>query len=205
MFCADYIAAYMFHGLFTVGGVHFATAALHGNPKLQSIIDRGNARKLIVTVLASLGLESTERGHVVKSTNYTMTPLLIGFASGAGASLTLYPFDFVRGGVLSKSSLKHRLISSCSTVPYAGALFGSYFALRNPESTKSQAGWATAAAAGAALAEAPLDHAKQTMFSSKKIMIAANLLYVPFAALMLVMYDKAATKIVTNCLKDEHS
>ena len=38
--------------------------------------------------------------------------------------------------------------------------------------------------------------AKQTMFASKKVMIAANMLYVPFAALMLVMYDKAATKFV---------
>ena len=38
--------------------------------------------------------------------------------------------------------------------------------------------------------------AKQTMFASKKVMIAANMLYVPFAALTLVMYDKAATKFV---------
>merc|ERR1719419_1023276 len=113
----------------------------------------------------------------------TATPLAAGLASGLGASLTLYPFDFVRGGVLSQSSLRHRLMSSCSAVPYAGALFGIYFTLRDPHSTKSQFGWALGAAAGAALAEAPLDHAKQAMFSSKKIMIAANLLYVPFAAL----------------------
>ena len=93
-------------------------------------------------------------------------------------------------------------MSSCSTVPYAGALFGIYFTLRDPHSTKSQFGWALGAAAGAALAEAPLDHAKQAMFSSKKIMIAANLLYVPFAALMLVMYDKAVTNVIVKCLKD---
>ena len=52
----------------------------------------------------------------------------------------------------------------------------------------------------AALAEAPFDHAKKAMFSSRATMIGTNLLYVPFAALMLVMYDKAAYNVVTRHL-----
>ena len=34
------------------------------------------------------------------------------------------------------------------------------------------------------------------MFSSRVTMIGANMLYVPFATLMLVMYDKATAKIL---------
>ena len=52
----------------------------------------------------------------------------------------------------------------------------------------------------AALAEAPFDYAKKAMFSSRMTMIGANMLYVPFAALMLVMYDKATAKIVGQYL-----
>ena len=40
------------------------------------------------------------------------------------------------------------------------------------------------------------------MFSSRMTMIGANMLYVPFAALMLVMYDKATAKIVGQYLDD---
>ena len=52
----------------------------------------------------------------------------------------------------------------------------------------------------AALAEAPFDYAKKAMFSSRMTMIGANMLYVPFAALMLVMYDKATAKIMGTYL-----
>ena len=38
------------------------------------------------------------------------------------------------------------------------------------------------------------------MFPSRMTMIGANMLYVPFAALMLVMYDKATAKIVGQYL-----
>ena len=89
-------------------------------------------------------------------------------------------------------------------MPYAGALYGIYFSLRDPRSTPSQVGWAVAAAAGASLSEAPFDHAKHTMFASRKVMLAANLLYVPFAALMLVMYDKAVFKFVSQSLQTGH-
>jgi len=208
MFCADYIAAYIFHGLLTVGSAQ-AAASLTASASVDSTSggDRANRHEnelvdpktfdwLLRLAVSALGLQDNTITHI-GGFPPTVTPLLVGVGSGVGASLTLYPFDFVRGGVLTGSSLRQRLVSSCSTVPYAGVLFGAYFSLRDPgASTPSNLGLGVMCAAGAALAEAPFDHAKQTMFASKKVMIAANMLYVPFAALMLVMYDKAATKFV---------
>merc|ERR1719189_2786327 len=122
-------------------------------------------------------------------------PFGIGLASGLAASASLYPFDFVRSGVL-KPGLR-RLMSAASTVPYAGSLFGIYFCFRDPKSIKSQMKWAAGASTCAILAEIPFDHAKRTMLGSSRVMLGAGLLYVPFASLMLVMYDKAAIKLVT--------
>ena len=125
----------------------------------------------------------------------SITPVCIGLFSGLAASASLYPFDFVRKGVV-KPGLK-RVISAGSTVPYAGALFGIYFTCRDPNSTTSQVKWAVGASSCAILAEAPLDYAKRAMMGSTRVTLAAGLLYVPFASLMLVMYDKAAVKFVT--------
>ena len=36
------------------------------------------------------------------------------------------------------------------------------------------------------------------MMGSRKTMIIVNMLYVPFGALMLVMYDKAMTKVTSS-------
>jgi len=123
------------------------------------------------------------------------TPFFFGLSSGLLASISLYPFDFVRGGVLKPGLL--RILSAGSTVPYAGALFGLYFSCRDSSNTSSQAKWAVAASTGALLAEVPLDHAKRAMLGSTRFMLIVGLMYVPFSSMMLMMYDKAAIKFVT--------
>merc|ERR1712172_226897 len=145
----------------------------------------------------ALGLQSREEKDRDKA-GIALVPVTVGLASGLCASVSLFPFDFVRAGVVSGPK---RILAAGSTVPYAGALFGIYFACRDPESTSSQLRWAGAAASCAVLAEAPLDHAKRNMMGSARVVIAANLLFVPFAAMMLVMYDKAANKLVTPFIK----
>eukprot|EP00038_Savillea_parva_P030208 m.76344 g.76344 ORF g.76344 m.76344 type:complete len:91 (+) comp9053_c0_seq2:801-1073(+) len=77
-----------------------------------------------------------------------------------------------------------------------------YFGNRNPDSRASQVGWAGLAAATAGLAEIPFDHAKRALFGSRPVHIFANLLYVPFGGMMLIMYDTAACSHLStaNCL-----
>merc|ERR1712131_496368 len=97
---------------------------------------------------------------------------------------------------------------SLSTVPYAGVYFGLYFSFRNRESTSSQCCWAVASAAAACLAEIPFDKAKHAMMGNRRTMMMVNMLYVPFGALMLVMYDKAMTRVIDmryNNIKYNHS
>jgi len=127
-------------------------------------------------------------------------PLCFGIASGVATSLTLYPFDFVRGGVLPPGM--KRILSAGSTVPYAGMLFGLYFSMRDPTDISSQTRWAACSASAAVLAEIPFDHAKRQMMGSTRVMVGAGLLYVPFATIMLVLYDKAVTKYVTKVLEN---
>merc|ERR1712080_67556 len=122
-------------------------------------------------------------------------PFITGSVAGLAASITLYPFDFVRGGVV-EPGIK-RILSAGSTVPYAATLFGLYFSCRDPNSTSSQVKWAMTASTGAVLAEVPLDYAERTMIGSTRIMLGIGLLYVPFAGFMLVMYDKALIKLLT--------
>ena len=74
-----------------------------------------------------------------------LVPGGVGLAAGSVASVTLYPFDFVREGVI-KGGLRQRIVSASSTAPYAGALFGVYFSQRDPKSISSQMGWGVAAA-----------------------------------------------------------
>ena len=87
---------------------------------------------------------------------------------------------------------------SLSTVPYAGLYFGLYFSCRDRESTASQSAWALLASTSACLGEIPFDKAKHAMMGSRRTMIIVNMLYVPFGALMLVMYDKAMTKVTRS-------
>ena len=109
---------------------------------------------------------------------------------------SVYPFDFVRQGAIITEKVGFR--HSLSTVPYAGAYFGLYFSCRDRERTASQAGWALLSSSAACLAEIPFDKAKQAMMGSRRTMVFVNMLYVPFGALMLVMYDKAMTKVTSS-------
>jgi len=183
MFCADYVAAFVYHALFTIGSVNLVG-------KEQKAVGK-EGESLLLLVARALGLQS--RKEKERAATF-LVPVTVGLASGLCASVSLFPFDFVRAGVVSG---RKRFLAAGSTVPYAGALFGIYFACRDPESTSSQLRWAGAAASCAVLAEAPLDHAKRNMMGSARVVIAANLLFVPFAAMMLVMYDKAVNKLVT--------
>ena len=151
MFCADYIAAFIHHGLINIGLLE--------------------CRKI----------------HVLEST--AMAPFVAGGIAGFLGACSVFPFDFVRRGVIIHT--KPKFIHSLSTVPYAFVFFGLYFCQRNPDSLKSQCSWAFLSAAGAAAAEVPFDKAKFAMMSSKRTMFLVSALYVPFGALMLVLYDKA--------------
>ena len=67
-------------------------------------------------------------------------PFFSGALAGVMGSITVYPFDFVRKGVVvgEKVNFYHRF----SSVPYATVYFGLYFHMRDPHSTKSQSFWA---------------------------------------------------------------
>jgi len=226
MFCADYVAAFVFHGIFTAGSV---LVFGKNNSELSHLVthdvptkDKEHMGKtLLLFSLGALGLQYSNKNELhinelMKSksiaqdksflsnedrkakTGGFILPTFVGLTSGLCASVTLYPFDFVRGGVL-QPGLK-RILSAASTVPYAGTLFGMYFYLRDPENTASQVKWAACSSTCAVLAEAPFDHAKRTMIGSTRVMIGAGFLYVPFATIMLVMYDKAIKKFVDHQL-----
>ena len=74
--------------------------------------------------------------------------------------------------------------------------------MRDPTDISSQTRWAACSASAAVLAEIPFDHAKRQMMGSTRVMVGAGLLYVPFATIMLVLYDKAVTKYVTKVLEN---
>lgn len=153
MFCADYIAAFVFHF-----GINYGLWTLNKDIKLNSSHQPYN--------------------HYFQ-----------GALSGLCGALTIYPFDFVRQGAITSG--KAKLVHSLATVPYATVFFGLYFHQRDPRSLKSQMGWALLSAGLAVLAELPFDKAKKEMMGSPRIMVFANSLFVPFGALILVMYDKA--------------
>ena len=121
-----------------------------------------------------------------------------GAASGFLGAITIYPFDFVRQGAITSG--KAKLIHNLAVVPYATVFFGLYFHQRNPKSLKSQIGWAVTSAGLAVLAEMPFDQAKKEMLGSPRNVIFANSLFVPFGALILIMYDKAI-QTQTNKMK----
>jgi len=153
MFCADYISAFLFHGLISIG-----------------LIDHHDKIR---------NFESLE-----KNPTY---PFLLGGVAGLLGAASVYPFDFVRRGVIQgKINFSHSL----STVPYAGVFFGLYFSCRR-ENTENQVGWALVSTLSACLAEIPFDKAKLAMMGNRRTMLLVNGMYVPFGALMLVMYDKA--------------
>ena len=112
--------------------------------------------------------------------------------SGLLGAVSVFPFDFVRRGVIKgRVGLSHSL----STVPYAGVFFGLYFSCRDGSNTASQCRWALIASLAAAMAEIPFDKAKLAMIGNRRTMVLVSGLYVPFGALMLVMYDKALVRM----------
>jgi len=169
MFCADYIASFVFHGLITGGLLESSYLGYFGN---KSSPDK------VAGMLTLPGF-----------------PVIVGSLSGFLGAASVFPFDFVRRGVIAgKLSLRHGL----STVPYAGVFFGLYFSCRSRDSTSSQCGWALVSSLSACLAEIPFDKAKLSMLGSRRTMLLVSGLYVPFGALMLVMYDKAMTRVAQN-------
>ena len=71
-------------------------------------------------------------------------PYLGGTLAGVLGSVTVYPFDFVRKGVVGAGGEKVKFLHRFSSVPYATVYFGLYFHMRDPTSTKSQSLWALA-------------------------------------------------------------
>eukprot|EP00088_Acartia_fossae_P042561 TRINITY_DN4471_c0_g1_i1.p1 TRINITY_DN4471_c0_g1~~TRINITY_DN4471_c0_g1_i1.p1 ORF type:complete len:167 (-),score=18.64 TRINITY_DN4471_c0_g1_i1:86-586(-) len=138
--------------------------------------------------LLSLGIIHNQQVQNVKTVENTFAfPVFLGSLAGFLGAASVFPFDFVRRGVIQgKIQFRHSL----STVPYSGVFFGLYFCFRG-EKTSSQVPWALASAASACLAEIPFDKAKQAMMGSRRTMLMMNGMYIPFGALMLVMYDKA--------------
>ena len=85
-------------------------------------------------------------------------------------------------------------LAGLSTMVYSTVLFGTYFAFRARDDLNSRVRWAAGASAAAALAEVPLDRSKSALFGSRRIHTATSILFVPFAAVMLLMYDTAVCK-----------
>lgn len=167
MFCADYIASFFFHAALSWGNLHAKPSQMSAlSPQLQKVISELN--------------------------KHPQNHYLLGSVSGLLSSLFVYPFDFVRRGVMIDQKFSFR--TSLSTVPYATVFFGLYFHQRDPKCLKSQCLWASGSAFLAACAEIPFDQAKLAMMGNRRVMIMAGALYVPFGALMLVMYDKALLK-----------
>lgn len=122
-------------------------------------------------------------------------PFVGGAAAGFVAASVVFPFDFVREALLPRNmTLRMRYLSSLSTFPYAATLFGVYFSCRRDGDVASQIAWSGVSAVAAMFAEMPFDHAKRVMFKSRSFHMGANLMYTPFAAVMLVMYDNAICK-----------
>ena len=210
MFCADYVAAFIYHAILTVGTINLF-GRRNNNNDVNTTSEReertsrsadeyiGEETSEVAIKLATIGLglsypstispvtatlikekqsDKKQQGEDdVEITQFSkqneritasrfMMPVCIGLASGLGASASLYPFDFVRGGVLMPG-LK-RIMSAGSTVPYAGTLFGIYFCFRDQNRTTSQMKWAVVASSCAVLAEAPFDHAKRAMLGSTR-------------------------------------
>jgi len=138
--------------------------------------------------LLSLGVIHNQTSKTVKEyENSTLFPPFLGALSGFFGAAAVFPFDFVRRGVIQG---KVKFSHSLSTVPYSGVFFGLYFCCRD-EKTSSQVIWAILSASSACLAEIPFDKAKHVMMGNRRTMLMMNSLYIPFGALMLVMYDKA--------------
>jgi len=156
MFCADYVACFIFHaGASVVLPAHWFDAV-------------------------------TRRGDLV-------APVAFGAIVGGASAAAIFPFDEVRKSVHPGVRGAALFKSNLAVVPYSGAWFGIYFAGRNPDSVTSQLGWGIAASSIAAAVEYPLDNAKRAMFGGQSLWtrVLPLVMWVPFAATLLVVYDRA--------------
>ena len=144
MFCADYVMAFVYHTIFTCGAIY--TSRQYEKKSRENVGGDTSIFKLNESLkdfsLAALGIHTPQslQSHLTLSNENKVAadgkelefsryfnPFGFGVASGFATSLTLYPFDFVRSGVMKPGI--HRVLSAGSTVPYAGMLFGLYFRL----------------------------------------------------------------------------
>ena len=172
MFCADYISAYIFHAAFALG------SSKKFGLDFRDVVEQYRHELLFCLWRIFMETEGLWLLYNFQSNFRPFTHIAAGAASGFLGACSVYPFDFVRRGVLVnvKPSLKHSLstVSHSSEilvhfytlrnwkdlffkVPYAAVYFGLYFNMRDPKSTKSQCFWAGSSALLAALAEIPFD------------------------------------------------
>jgi len=187
MFCADYVAAFVAHALATVG--------------VASLTRRATTAKAQNTPAAATARESTASplvaGVLGLGRNDVVLPFAWGGLAGLAGACAVFPFDFVRAGVAPAGTSTAALFrGSLSTVPYSAVFFGVYFSGRraHDDGPGARAAWALAAGALAVAAEAPFDRAKRALFGSRAVQLGANALFVPFAAVLLVLYDGALVR-----------
>ena len=163
MFCADYIACFVFHaGASAFLPTRFVDAFTAGSGKASS----------------------------------PGAPFIFGAFVGTASALAVYPFDVVRASV-QPGVRGAAALGSFSVVPYAAVWFGLYFSGRDETCLSSQVTWGLASSTAAALAEAPFDHAKREMFrgsSAVAARVATSALWIPFATVILVTYDRALSE-----------
>jgi hypothetical protein len=158
MFCADYVAAFVYHAIVTAGTMHLIRRSSGyddaGTPKSTSSPWSlpSTCTELAVVALGLHYPSPTSRPthactypadtaatphvavqggvapfniHLRQSNRDSLAsfviPTCVGLVSGLAASASLYPFDFVRAGVL-KPGLR-RILSAGSTVPYVSHCF----------------------------------------------------------------------------------
>ena len=146
---------------------------------------------VFLTYGVAIGFDKERARTAVGLPCENLSPIVFGSLAGFLGSTILFPFDFVRQSLVPTGTSNRILyFTSLSSVAYSAPFFGLYFCARDPRSLKSQSIWAFVSANVAMISELPFDRAKRTLFKSRPAHIAANFMYTPFAAMMLLLYDK---------------
>ena len=99
MFCADYVAAFVYHAIFTVGTVHLVQVR---KTRKTSSEEKYSEHGLVRLTTLALGLHHQREGGSREGPWLPATVALgAGLLSGLAASITLFPFDFVRASAVS--------------------------------------------------------------------------------------------------------